>query len=918
MKIISLKMQAFGPFKNEEYIDFSKLGDKGIYLISGNTGSGKTSIFDAISFALFGSSSGGNRSDTMLRFISADAYKETFVELEFSYNRKKYKIKRIPSYERAKKRGEGTTTQPHSVALTIENGNIISDTKEVNDYIKKLLQIDANQFSQIIMLAQGNFMKLLKANNDEKVELFRHIFSTQKYQVLETYIGEKYRDKKAERDRLFHRKEEIYNNLNIPKYEFEKFEEVKKYGASNVISFVESIIDAHKDKSVQLQGKIKEVEENYTKLNTIHSKVLDYHKTKNKINIKKNELFKVADEFQNVEIKYKKIDDKEKEKSTLQEDIRNLRQDLEKFGKLENINKAKKSLISIKEENNKQFLELMDNERNFKKLLLEYEVYIKDNENVFLEKERLENNLENKLNKSLDILTKIMSITEKIDKNICEKKAKNKIYEELKIEIEILKNDYENLERIFFESQVGLIAQTLEENKPCPVCGSTQHPNIYVSEFEIPNENKVKSAKIKYEDKREKFNRLKNNMLLLNNSIESDIKIKNELILELKIFDKKIDIESIQVEKDNLELKIESVKKEIKNLSNIIEKIEKCKTEMIDIKAKTDENNKKIEKNKEESIRVEEQIKSLENQEQEEKANLKDLNKENLNKNMKLKENSLIETETFIKVVREDYQNTKEKYTSLKAEVNTLESELNEEFNKNEEDIKTEIESLENEKNNLRAELESFNILINQNLSELKKLKEIVKRKENLKKEYKNYGDLYNVIRGQLTGTEKIRFETFVQITYFEEVLIAANKRFFDMTEGKFSLKRKAEASNRNKQTGLEFELIDHYNKTTRDVNTLSGGESFQASLSLALGLSDVVQSKAGGIKLDSMFVDEGFGTLDAETLSKVMKSLMDISQYNKLIGIISHVDTLKSQIDKQIIVTKNNEGYSQIDEVIY
>ena len=187
-----------------------------------------------------------------------------------------------------------------------------------------------------------------------------------------------------------------------------------------------------------------------------------------------------------------------------------------------------------------------------------------------------------------------------------------------------------------------------------------------------------------------------------------------------------------------------------------------------------------------------------------------------------------------------------------------------------------------------------------------------------MNKEFENYKDLDNVIKGKLSGVEKIKFETFVQIRYFDEVLVAANKRFLDMTEGKFSLKRKNYASNLRKQMGLEFEIKDHYNNTTRDINTLSGGESFQASLSLALGLSDVVQSKAGGIRLDSMFVDEGFGTLDSETLSKVMKSLMDISKYNKLIGIISHVDTLKSQINKQILVSKNNKGYSKIDDIIY
>ena len=203
----------------------------------------------------------------------------------------------------------------------------------------------------------------------------------------------------------------------------------------------------------------------------------------------------------------------------------------------------------------------------------------------------------------------------------------------------------------------------------------------------------------------------------------------------------------------------------------------------------------------------------------------------------------------------------------------------------------------------------------NKNLDLLEKIEKDLGKKE---KDYQNYAEVYKLLTGQVSGVGKVKFETFIQLKYFDQVLQTANKRLYEMTQGKFSLKRKINPTNKNSQMGLDIEVIDHHNQTIRDVNTLSGGEAFQASLSLALGLSDIVQMNAGGIQLDSMFIDEGFGTLDTETLASVMKNLSKISNSNKLVGIISHVDILKEQIDKQILVEKNKSGYSTVVKQIY
>ncbi len=315
---------------------------------------------------------------------------------------------------------------------------------------------------------------------------------------------------------------------------------------------------------------------------------------------------------------------------------------------------------------------------------------------------------------------------------------------------------------------------------------------------------------------------------------------------------------------------------------------------------------------------MESDLENLENREEEERKLVGEKTKEELKLEEKNIDNEITNITNHVKETTEKYNKYNEEKIKLETQIKELGKRINEEYNLDLDEINSKIEGIKNKLDSNRGEQNKLVNEIRRNESQIDRLKELNKKINKTENLYINYEELNSLLKARLSEGGKIKFETYVQTKYFDEILQSANQRFNKMTDGKFSLQRKKIADNRVEQTGLDFELIDHHNRTVRNINTLSGGETFQAALSLALGLSDVVQARSGGVQLDSMFIDEGFGTLDGETLSKLMSTLLGISQHNKTIGIISHVNMLKEQIDKQIIVEKTTEGYSIIKEQIY
>lgn len=892
MKPLNLKMSAFGPYKNEVEIDFKKLGTNNIFLITGDTGAGKTTIFDAISYALFNEVSGSNRPITSLRSKFA-TIEDTYVELEFEHKGKEYKIRRVPEYERTKKTGEGTTKNIADAYLEYED-KIITGVKNVNDKIIELIGINAKQFKQISMLAQGEFIKILFAESKDRTEIFRKIFETNIYEQISTNLSILSTETKKDVDRL----KTIFqtNTSNIRWIEkpvaidLIDLKKITKLDIDEILNLIEKEIQTNKE-------KVKEEEKENEKL----KKEIEKLREKIKKIEEQNEKVKKYKQYleENKELKEKAKEIKEKEAN-----IEISQSVLQKVMPRQQIVNEKQKELKVN----------IDKKQALEKEIKNGEIIEQENKNKIL-----------KLNELKEILDKYKTIKEK-SKNIedmfllitqIEKDQKNKKkyvnqYEELNNQYIEMDKQYKEEEDKFFREQAGIIAQRLEKGKPCPVCGSIEHPNKAIKNDDVLSEEELKKLEEEKNKLENKRNTIKNETISLNAKIEATIKMipeSNKQDFNLQDFEKQIN-----ETKDKQELEIKNLKESFKNIFLVltkkkenIDKINFDETKQIIEKQINEQNNKLLEnrvKLKERNALIETQEKSLELVQQEYLNAIKELG---FKDEKDYKEKTLKEAD--IEKIKQEIEQYKEKVTTIKTRLEDVKKELKE---KEIVDVTQDIEQLEQSSQKQKEAEKQINnkkASISFNKDTNKKLKETAIELIDKMAKMAKIEELAKIANGTANRKTKITFEQYVQATYFDMVISEANKRLLSMTDNRYLLIRKKKADKISEKIGLDLNVIDNYNGQERDVKSLSGGESFKAALSLALGLSDVIQSYSGGVLIDTLFIDEGFGTLDAESREQAINTLVNLAGNNKLIGIISHVEELQERIDKKIIVEKGQDG---------
>ncbi len=1017
MRPLKLKVSAFGPFGGEVNIDFSKFGLNNIVLISGDTGSGKTTIFDAITYALFARTSGGVREADMLRSDFANKDVLSFVELDFEYRNEVYKIKRLPRQLRPKKRGEGFTERAPEVYLYKGDKLLSSSNREADKKIEDVLGINYDQYKQIAMIAQGDFIKLIHSDTDTRSKIFRKLFNTKLYERLEYALKDKKRSLYNEYNNNKQKIDEVYigikkrdgsdlcldgltirDNINI----------VEKYN-----SYLDSTVDklrAHynsfDDKKSKLTTKLvlaKGLNEDIIELNKVKEKLGElrskesYYKELNEkldlsdksrvcyeIFIKREQLVKVCEEYRiELDLEEKTLEDLDLKLEEINSKLLNA----EAEGKLVPELRLKIKLledekIAIKETQSKN-KELEECERKLKSLTSSL-----DTKNTELKKLSEElNAISETLIKEKDILKKeahlsdfykkIESDKEKLDvikneenskKQLIEKRTKLKC--ELKqatIDLCSSKESYILALKGFLNSSAYHLSKSLKSGEECPVCGSRDHPNPYRHTGEEVSESDFNDTKEKYDNLSESVLRIKSDI----DSNNKDAKRINELIKRLTselVFDdivkakgeydkeftsyreleanynnsvKKIeeladiitkakeevldyekdilkvegDIKRLTIDLDKLSSRcgnnsLEEIDKYIvENSSKIkmtLENIEKFKTDSKEVRGSRDDISARV-------IALTTTIKSSEKRVDEFTLELDAMLKE-----YSLKSNyfeNIIDGIAY-KSYREDLEKYREDYIKTKERFDTLDSKVEGKELIDVESIEREIESESSKLSKVKVLLDDANHLLKQNSNSLNRLKELEKRFEKIEVDYKIYEDLSDVVSGQLTGKDRLSLERYVQQIYFDDIIERANKRFISMTDSRYELLRKVGGYKGTKQIGLDLDVLDNYTNVVRDVKTLSGGESFKAALSLALGLSDIIKEYSGGVKIDTMFIDEGFGTLDEESLDRAINILSDLSENDILIGIISHVRELRNRIDKKIIVDKSASG-STISTII-
>ncbi len=1033
MRPIKLTISAFGPYASKQVIDFEELKGRNIFVISGKTGAGKTTIFDAISYALYGEASGESRETDSLRSHFADDNTETYVELEFELRGEKYTVNRVPKQKKKKARGEGYTEKSADATLTLPDGKVITKVKNVTDKIIEILGITREQFKQIVMLAQGEFKKLLLADSVEREGIFRKIFNTYDFEKIQAELKDKAANLSKNRTKSKHEME-----INLKNIKGEHDIVIDEYvDFPLVIEKLKDLLERDNNIYKTLNEEGKEVDNNLQVKNQEKAIIETNNnllKEKEIITKALEELLSKEDEYKNKsktiidgknakEVKYiedkliettKKLTKREEDYNLSLKNIDSLKLEQEEANKLlqieeskecdreklsveiNNLNKLEEKIIELDSLNNKVMhlkqsaenskLQIINNKKEteeLKKSKEEKELQLKDIATLETKKVELESDIKAK-NKTLDEVRELFKVIRSFQNTYIEHNNKAKEYKEFEVEYKKVKENYEKMDDLYKKEQAGILASKLQENEPCPVCGSTNHPNkaTIKENLKIPTKEELKVAKENL-DKLEKENLEKiNNLTTLNSNKTTYLEQVNNHLSMLSAtlnIDKTFNSETAKVVKnlgtelksvidklkdellkviDKISLK-EKIEKELNLITTTINerehsliKLEECEknytTELTQNITKIDEYKKEIPENitdlKTLNNLIEVKTKEL-NISKEKLAKLR-LENENLAKKLEGENSTSKEINKSIEELKLEIANNKANFNeaikeqgfdniqtyedaklqismveSLEKEVENYNSELKLTKAKQEDiinktkdivfmDITTideEIRSIQNNKKELESKLRELHAIIVGNKTILKNVENLNIEFKEIEEEYKVLGELADLANGK--KAPYISFERYILASYFEDIIEAANIRLEKMTGDRFSLIRKTSKSKGAGQKGLELEIYDNYTDSSRDVSSLSGGESFKASLSLALGLSDIVQSNAGGVSLDTMFVDEGFGTLDPQSLDNAIDSLLELQRGGRLVGIISHVEELKERIDAKLEVTSTSKG---------
>ncbi len=921
MRPDKLIISAFGPYADKVTVDLDKLGKSGLYLITGDTGAGKTTIFDAITYALYGEPSGATRDVSMFRSKYAEPDTPTFVELYFTCKDKQYYVKRNPEYERPKTRGEGMATEKAGVELHMPDKRIITNKKEVNTAITEIVGVDRNQFSQIAMIAQGDFLKLLLASTDERKKIFQKIFKTQRYSELQERLKADANRLKREYDTIKSSIEQYINGIaceeDSPLYQEVCNAKREMLTTEETIDLLARLIAEDEEKEKQISEEAEKLQKELDAVKERISKAEDVAKAK--VDLEKNEAEAVAEAQREKELtkrleaekqrlpEIKRLNDEAAKIKALLPDYDELSDKQKKFSENEAFIKSADESVKTAE---KKLQELTE-----KKTALTEEAKTLEKageEKIITENEKKEKEEEkSKFRKLLSSIDEAEGSREKFT-------DANKVYAQKQELTEKLDAEYKKKRRSYLEAQAGILAENLQENMPCPVCGSTTHPQLATKPVDVPtkeeldllekNLGKVEKAS---NDAREEAGKLKGISDEKENAVKTEISAlaKDISFDEAKsvIAERLSDIEGKLKELDG---KISDAQKkilrkgEIEGLLSRLEEALKSENEKLE-KLKADVSSKAFE-NKSLSERLEELT-----------AKLTFETKSAAEKEVAALEKAAEDIQKSYDKTSEEVNKNKEKLASLTSAKEEILKRIGDGAAIGLEKERESKNQLEVKKSELDDASKTIFSRINANKLSYSNISARLSEIKVTEEKHSCVKALSDTANGTIQGREKIALETYIQMNYFDRIISRANTRFMIMSGGQYELKRRKEAGNKQSQSGLELDVIDHYNGTERSVRTLSGGESFKASLSLALGLSDEIQSSAGGIRLDTMFVDEGFGSLDEESLAAAMKALSSLAEGNRLVGIISHVNELKTRIDKQIVVTKEKSVGSKINIVL-
>lgn len=1022
-------MTAFGPYKETEVVDFNELDGNRLFVISGNTGAGKTTIFDGICFALYGTASGQDRENgAMLRSDFAEDDTHTAVELHFELKGRTYRILRQLGHV---KRGNKTKTGERYEFFEIVDGEEIPSVdrqivSEINKRVEQLMGLTEDQFKQIVMLPQGEFRKLLTSETENKEDILRRLFKTEPYKQLserlrlkkknveEIYEKElRMRDHyvqnihatlpKRDESLIFQVLAEDHYNMNqvihgleeeVQFYEQQVVIDQKKYEQASK-AHLKKQAEYHESKAVnerfeQLDVKGKQLEQLEVQRPHIERKEKQLEKAEraNKIEHyeKEVQLWRLEQDHkrklqQESAKKKKRADDElrrveaiyeqEKHKKTAREDVRKQLDQLNDFlPVVREIDQTKATLATLKNVGRKTLQQLTTIRAQIKENQFTAEQYnekmkeIDEDVSKLLEKQQMLI----QLREQWDRLNHYMTLTDQQTTLTKDVLLKQRAFEKVK-------ETYKKLEGAWLHERASLLANHLHDGEPCPVCGSVEHPDKAIREEGMVTTEQLKMMKKDLDEKDQLYRKAVAHLEVTT----SQVKEKEQELAPYEIHLQEAPLERERLTKRGKQLRkeVEQLKKNREQLQSLQSKYEKLQEDLKRLEAKKDkceqayhqqktsyetaravyeERLQKIPEEVRDSTRLEQKItetkqlkikmeQAWENaqakrqtvKEEQTKAasNVVHANKQLLDATSKREKAEQKFNEALIqasfstvdeykeaKMPNHDQQRLKEDILTFTQRRATLQQHVQELKQSLKDQQRVDLKGLEQELDELKQSYERAFNQLNESKQHYEKASTLItnittahERVKRSEQQLATVTDVHDVVRGQ--NSQKISFERYLQIEYLEQIIDAANNRLKELSNGQFLLIRSDRQESHGRQSGLALDVYDAYTGQTRDVKTLSGGEKFNASLCLALGMSDVIQSFQGNISIQTMFIDEGFGSLDEESLHKSIDTLIDLQQSGRIIGVISHVQELKAMFPAVLEVTKTKEGYSKTKFVV-
>ncbi len=998
MRPTKLTISAFGPYAGEMTLELERLGDRGIYLITGDTGAGKTTIFDAITFALYGNASGENRKPRMLRSKYALAEARTFVEMEFVYNGKTYRLRRNPEYLRAKQRGEGETKERPDALLELPDGNVITGDRTVTARVEELVGLNREQFSQIAMLAQGSFSRLLSGRTEDRGAIFREIFRTRPYQKFQERLKDKAKG-------LYGAYADSVKSIGqyaggVMAEDGERWRAaVESKDLEAMLDLLEEMIREDESGAAGLEQDLKAVRERSGLLGQRLGEARSAAKAQEDAQRAEQELRENRPLFEEAKAVFEREKGRAGEREQLIGEISRAQENLKAYDEHDRL--AADSRACQAEAKGMETVEAAAGN---------------EAETLGLKLQELQEELD-RLQTVGEELVAARSAAERLGQNrqriaahareLSEYRAEERKLAAAQREYQAAdqarrarEGEYQELYQVFLDSQAGILAAGLKPGQPCPVCGSLEHPapagraaagdgtegrpgapgaGAAVHEApgagaaiheapSRPSHTPVTKEQVDAASRRAKeasdaaaklslraggvkgsldqrFERMKE-------QVEAEIggwkeswqerirgaqaKGREAFLEEWKLVLEQLDgVLGRQAEAG--EQTIRGLEEQAKRRGQLEAQKKKAAQALENCRERRQEAGKA-------RLRAETRRTELERQIAELKKRLPHGDRAAAEAELTEHRRRLLAMEQALNAAEKRLNEYSGRVSAAEARAQALNRQLEAFYRQQEErcvicaatqgslspvqdsspeahlspsdwvrQLEAELagageilERLEAGRNRLHHRLET-NRLARDNMVRQQAAMEAARQQWTWVKA------MADTAAGEVNGKDKITFETYVQMAYFERIIARANARFMVMSGGQYELKRCMEEDGRGKN-GLGLSVIDHYNGSERSARTLSGGESFQASLSLALGLSDEIQSQAGGIRLDTMFVDEGFGSLDGESLNLAVKALAGLAEGNRLVGIISHVPELKERIEKQIVVTKEKSGGSRAE----